>query len=338
MALGVGYRAAFAVEATFGTPVVLGATHLLPFHAEGVEAQVERVAQREQRDSSRPFGAMVTDHALGTTLFRGPLVLPPTYGGLGGVLEAAFGTVAAAAVPPSLTRRTYTRSAGLPSATLAVDKRTSLWQYRGVTVAGWEIRGRAGAPLELTLDLLALDADEAGGAQDAGTWTAPAGTIGSPVLFLDGTFQVAPYSASVPLAVGDKQNVTEFALRADLALDPAPDAYQQTRMGRPFRTGGETVAGSIVLPRYESNALYQAAAANTALMGKFEFVGPDKAPGEPYRLTVWVPTMRIDHTPTVEAPALVRPRLAFRAELPAAAPAGFPAVAAHHDLVVETET
>lgn len=360
---GAGYKAkaAFqmgAPQSAYGTVAAAGAGDLVPLVSEGIERTVDLVADNAVRGRAGISGRDVTKQG-----GAGTLTLDGVYRGLDALFACALGLcpgdspelVAAGVyrhtfVPDEdLAAQCWTAGDGLTAGTgiaagdkkvrrgtLVLDKGVSLWEWASVMAQSMTLRVSAqGVQVEVEAAPRALDLASAVNTDSSG-WTV--GEDPRPLMLTDAVLWVDGYSAATALSSADAVGFSAFELRLANNLAVAQDSQSGLYVAEPRRNGKRQVTGSITLPRYEADTFLGDHADQATLMAMLRFTGGEiGATGYERTLWVWLPSFTLDNVSAqVSGPGLLPVELTFTAQLPAAAPAGFPAWATK-ELLIQTQ-
>lgn len=362
MSAGYQSRAAYSREgltSSYGTAAAV--TAQLPLLFETMSQDLTKLSDNDAQSGGGSGGSVVTAIRAG-----GQLHCAMTYQGLESLLTGALGlshyhdspeTVAAGVyrhtIVPDHNLHDQPWSAGdyLPGAvpvadsrkirrgTLCIDKGVSLWEYRSCMANILAIKGDAkGVRAELDLIAHSLAQNTATNPNSA-AWSIVSGEFPR-VLFADLTLLLAPMSETLPLAdPAASVGVRSFALKVDNQLiTDEQDSVSGLYITEPQRNADRKrqVTLDLTLPRYTSDTLIAAVASQAPFMAKLTFTGKALASGHNYSLIIWLPCLRLDGVRApIGGPGLVSPDVTFSAELPGLIPAGFPALSANNEIIIQ---
>lgn len=153
-----------------------------------------------------------------------------------------------------------------------------------------------------------------------------------------GRIRLAPYSTVTPLNSSHRIACASANVTLQNQLETAPGPRTGLYSEEPERARAPIVLGSLLKPRYASNALLTAWEANTRYMMDLKFTGPRIAgTAYHYQLNVYVPGLFFTQVePSDLSPAVSSQPMQWFAATPDVAPAGFPTTARLVPLIIET--
>ena len=362
MAIGAGFSSKTAwkkedKQSAYGGVIEVGANDQMPLISESLDRAIEKEPDNTIRNKAGAGAADVTGKAV-----SGQVVFEAAYRGLESLLHCALGhadyTASPAAVAAGVYKHTIELAENLHAegwlagdgvltgsgllagdqkvrrGTLVIDKGVSLWEYASCMFQAITITGSAKG-LRLEADLVPYNLDHASVVNTtSAAWSIPDADWLS-VLFQDLTLWIGDYSAGVALSSADAIGITEFSLKLENVLKVEKDSLSGFYIAEPKRDGKRRVTGSFTMPRYESDTFLADMDAQTAKMAMLKFTGSQIGATGYYRtLWLWLPTLRFDKIDAqIGGPKLIPVKHTFTAELPAAAPAGFPTQATKELLV-----
>jgi hypothetical protein len=208
---------------------------------------------------------------------------------------------------------------------LCIDKTVSIWEHISTMIQAITIKGDSKG-LRITLEMIPYKLDRASAVNTASTtWDIP-GTDWLSILFQDMVLWIADYSADTALDSGDAIGINAFEIKLQNNMKVERDSLSGLYIAEPRRDGKRQVTGSFTIPRYESDAFLADMDDQTAKMAMLKFTGSQIGSTGYYRtFWTWLPTLKFDKVDApISGPGLIPVSHTFTAELPAAAPAGFP--------------
>jgi hypothetical protein len=353
MTIGAGFssRTAWQKEdkqSAYGTPIALGANDQAPLISESLDRSVEKELDNTIRHMAGYGGSDVIGK-----LCSGAAVFEMIYRGIEDLLHVALGQANYTASPATVAAGVYRHTIELAErlhaegwlagdgvlagsgllagdqkvrrGTLCIDKSVSLWEYASCMIQALTIRGDAkGVRIEVELVSYNLDHASAVNTTSA-AWSIP-GTDWLSVLFQDLVFWIGNYSAGHALDSADAVGISEFTLKLENNLKIEKDSLSGLYIAEPRREGKRKVTGSFTFPRYENDTFLAALDAQTAKMAILKFTGSQIGSTGYYRTAwIWLPTIKFDKIEApLGGPGMLTVKHTFTAEIPAAAPAGFP--------------
>jgi hypothetical protein len=221
--------------------------------------------------------------------------------------------------------------------TLCIDKSVSIWEFASVMIQAVTIKGDSKG-VRFEFDLLPYDLDRASAVNDSSAaWSIP-DLDWTPILFGDMAMWLDDYSAVSELTADDAMGISEFEIKLENHLKVERDSLSGLYIAEPRREAKRLVSGSFTVPRYESDDLLAKLDAQDPMMAMLRFTGAEiGATGHDRACWIWLPTIRFDAIDApLGGPGLIPVKHTFTAEIPAAAPAGFPAQATK-ELVIQVQ-
>jgi len=179
------------------------------------------------------------------------------------------------------------------------DKNVSRWRIGSAAMAGFEISGKAGESLKLTMDMICRDLIRSATAF-------PSISISSckRVMFDEITaFLLGDLTDA--LTTADAQPVQEFSLKFERNLtEPEWDGVSPIYSLRPIENGFRKVTLDLTLSRHAADAFLDWEAADTPLQSTVTFSASS------HTFTIVMPYMKIVSAPhNIEGPGVIRPKV-----------------------------
>jgi hypothetical protein len=362
MSIGAGFSSKTAwkregLQAAYGTPAACGADDQAPLITESLATDVAKEADNVVRHKAGLGSSTIVGKGA-----AGSVQMELAYRGLEAVFACALGFCNYSASPALIAAGVYKHTFELAEnlhaepwaagdgilggsgyhagdkkvrrGTLCIDKSVSLWEYGSAMIQAMTIKGDAKS-CRLELELVPYKCDRASAVNTtSAAWTIP-GSDWLSVLFQDLVLWIDDYSASVALTSADAIGISAYELKLVNALKVERDSLSGLYIAEPSREAKRALTGSFTMPRYESNAFLADLDDQSAKMAMLQFTGSQIGSTGYYRtLWLWLPTLRFDKIEApIGGPGLIPVTHTFTAELPAAAPAGFPTQATQELLV-----
>ncbi len=365
MSVGAGFSSKTAwkkedKQSAYSAPIEVGASDQMPLISETLERGIEKEPDNTIRNKA---GAGAADVVGKTVTGRAQFDL--MYRGLESLLHCALGHADYAASPATVAAGVYKHTIELAErlhsegwlagdgilagsgylagdqkvrrGTLCIDKAVSLWEYASCMIQALTLTGSAKG-LRVEADLVPYNLDRASAVNTtSAAWSIPDLDWLS-VLFQDLVVWIDDYSAGAPLTSDDAIGITDVELKLENNLKVEKDSLSGLYIAEPKREAKRRVTGSFTMPRYESDAFLEDLDDQTAKMAMLKFTGSQiGSTGYYLTLWLWLPSLKFDKIDApVAGPKLIPVKHTFTAELPAAAPAGFPAQATK-ELVIQIQ-
>jgi hypothetical protein len=362
MTTGAGFSSKFAWakegdQSDYGTPIECGANDQIPVLTEGVAQDVQKELDNVIRNKAGYGGSDVIGRLLG-----GDVSIEAVYRGLESIICSALGFCNYSASPELIAAGVYKHTfepannlhtqhwlagdgilagsgylAGdqkVRRGTLVVDKRVSLWEYISTMVQTMTIKGNSkGVTIDCTMLPYNLDRASAVNTTSA-SWSIPNDDWES-ILFQDMVLWINDYSAITALDSDDAIGISEFEIKIENNLGQVQDSQSGLYIAEPRRTAKRRVTGSFTFPRYENDDFLDDLSDQSELMAMMRFTGSEiGATGEYHMFWIWLPTIKFDTVDApVSGPGLIPVTHTFTAEIPDAAPAGFPTQATQEIII-----
>ncbi len=353
MSIGAGFSSKTAwkkegEQSDYGTVIECGANDQIPLITEGLAREIDKELDNVIRYKAGYGVSDVLKKAV-----SGPVSLECVYRGVEAILAASLGFCDYGASPETVDTGVYKHTFELAEnlhtegwaagdgilagsgylagdnkvrrGTLCIDKSVSIWEFASTMINAITTKGNSKG-VRMELDLLPYDLDRASATNSSSAaWSIPDDDWLS-VLFQDLELWIDDYSDSVALSSADAVGVSEFEISLENNLRIVQDSLSGLYISEPKREGKRLVTGSFTFPRYESDDLLDKLDAQSEMMAMLRFTGSEIGATGYYRtLWVWLPTIKFDKIDApVGGPEMISVTHTFTAEIPAAAPAGFP--------------
>ncbi len=335
-------------QSDYGTPIECGANDQISILTEGLDRTIEKELDNVVRHKAGVGGSNIMTKGV-----QGSLVCDLAYRGLESLIISAMGFAAHSTSPETIVAGVYKHTIELAEnmhaeywtagdgilagggmlagdkkvrrGTLCIDKSVSIWEFISSMAQEMTITGEAkGCKAEFAL--VPYDLDRA----SATNTTTAAWSIANDdfdfVLFQDLDLWIADYSAVTPLDSGDAIGISALEIKLANILSVEQDSLSGLYIAEPKRDGKRRVTGSFTMPRYESDAFMEDLDDQSEKMAMIRFTGSQiGATGYYQTFWIWLPTIKFDKIDApIGGPGIFPVTHTFTAELPAAAPAGFP--------------
>ncbi len=365
MTIGAGFSSKTAwkkedKQGAYGTPIECVANNQQPLISEGLARDIEKELDNVIRNKAG-YGAS----DIMSKLVSGPITIEAVYRGIESLIVSAMGFSNYSASPETVDtgvyKHTFELSDNLHTAswaagdgilagsgylagdnkvrrgTLCIDKSVSIWEFISTMINVLTVRGDSKG-IYIDLELIPYDLDRASSTNtSSASWSIP-GTDWLSILFQDLILWIDDYSDSVSLSSDDAVGVSEFEIKLENNLRIAKDSLSGLLIAEPRREAKRMVTGSFTFPRYENDTFLDDLDAQNAMMAMMKFTGSQIGATGYYRtFWIWLPTIKFDK---VDAPmggsGLIPVSHTFTAEIPAAAPSGFPTQATK-EMVIQVQ-
>jgi len=353
MSIGAGFSSKAAWEkedkqSSYGTVIACGADDQVPLVNEGLNREIEK-----ELDNVIRYKAGYGQSDVLGKLVSGPVTIEAVYRGIEAILAAALGFCDYSASPEEITTGVYKHTFELAEnlhteswaagdgilagsgylagdnkvrrGTFCIDKSVSVWEFASAMINAMTLRGDSKG-VRLDLDLLPYNLDRASATNpNCSSWSIPDDDWLS-VLFQDMVLWIDDYSESTALSSADAVGISEFEIKLENNLRVEKDSQSGLYIAEPVREDKRKVTGSFTFPRYESDDFLDKLDAQSAMMAMMKFTGSEIGATGYYRtLWIWLPTIRFDKVDApLGGPGMISVTHSFTAEIPSAAPAGFP--------------
>lgn len=319
MATGTEILAAVKKAGAWGTAVACGANDAVMILSEGLR---KRQSHELDRSAGQSF-FLIADK--GNIAVEGDLPAYLRYDGLTTLLAMAMGTAGSPVQQGGTTA--YKHVLQLATAldgkfcTLAIDKKVAIHEYPSVKVAGFTIRGEAGRPCEVMLNLMADDLVVPATVNTASTsWTYR--DRSNRILFDQAVFRINDQSGAA-LGSGDKVKPASFELAFRRKLKGEYLAEGTKKIDEPVNDDLPEISLSLRFPNYTSNAWWTALSGDTRKKCDIVFTGNQIQSPYNYALSLILPHLALRETESqVEGPGKLPNPVVFTALEASSAPTG----------------
>ena len=220
--------------------------------------------------------------------------------------------------------------------TYAVDYQVSVWEWLSSMIQAVTLQSEPGGTT-LTVELAAYSLSRSSSVNTSATMLKLLPSTLPTLLFTDLVLRVGAYSTVTPLGSGDDVKCTSFTLRLENTLVAMPGPRTGTAPEEYEREGVPRATVTFVVPRHTADLWQTRWSANTLLMADAKFTSPTEiAPGQPYKLNVYLPSCRVTTGQLNTAgPRVASDTVALVGVVPTAAAAGFPTMVRLTPLAVE---
>jgi hypothetical protein len=365
MTIGAGFSSKTAwkkedKQGAYGTPIECGADDQQPLITEGLARAIEKELDNVIRYKAGYGQSDVTGKAV-----SGPITIEGVYKGIESLIVSAMGFSNYAASPETVVAGVYKHTFELANnlhtqswqagdgilagsgylagdnkvrrGTLCIDKKVSIWEFASTMINAMTIRGNS-KEMRFEFDCIPYDLDRASAINTSSAAWSIIDDDWLSLLFQDLALWIDDYSAAVALSADDALGISEFEIKLENNLRIERDSLSGLLIAEPKREAKRLITGSCTVPRYVSDTLLADLDAQTAMMAMLRFTGSQiGATGYHRTLWIWLPTLKFDKIDApVGGPGLIPVTHTFTAEIPAAAPAGFPTQATK-EMVIQVQ-
>lgn len=251
-------------EAVYGTAVAV--TEALPFVSEDFGNDIEKIADEVLRGKA---GAGVYRKGNRSYPFTVPMEL--TYEDCDLLIAMALGAAGGPVVNGALFDNTYDLAAEIShSATMALWKGVSVWEFAGCKVNTFKLSGTANKPLKFEPSGVAQTLSRASELNTSGVLQAlDTEDVAGKIMFSDLEFKIA--AQGTELSGVTELGVSAFDLSFDNKLKTDDFDNRALTILEPKRNGIREVKLNITVPRYEADTYFDWRDNDTKLHGWLKF-------------------------------------------------------------------
>ena len=220
--------------------------------------------------------------------------------------------------------------------TLAFARTVSVWEYRSAMIDQLSLRAEPSG-VTCAVNLVSHSLSRVPTVNTAATMATILPAYAPDVEFWHMECLLGPYSASTALDGDDAIGAAAWSTTVQNRLTTTFGRRTGLAREEPTRPGVPLISGSVTLGRYAVDTLLDAWPANTIWMMRTRFTGPLIDGVNPFRLTIYIPSLRITQAQAPLGTGAANLPLLWFAEAPAAQPAGFPTLSRLTPIAIEVQ-